>query len=103
MCNHKAVGKWRLFWRRFVKTFLSIFFTAEIIGLVTVGPDATLSYDIQCLAGTDEPCQHTVWGRLVICVTCAWAAAHFGWGRFGAGWLIEIVRRSRRRNQEVPS
>lgn len=96
MCHHRSVGKWRKWWAAWSLTVLSTFLTAEIIGLVTVGPEATLSYDIQCRAGTDEPCPHTALGRLVIVAFFAWATAHLGWGRFGAGWLFNFCRRFRR-------
>ena len=98
MCHHRAVSRWRKWWGRFGATFGLTFLVAEIYGLITVGPEATWSHDLQCRAGTNERCPHTPLGRFVIVTVCAWGAAHLGWGRCGAGWFVNFCRRFRRPN-----
>jgi hypothetical protein len=92
MCNHRTVGFWGRFWTWFARVVVGVFVTAETIGLVTVGDEATLSFDLQTKAGTTAvPCRHTITGRFVIVAFCVWLAAHLGWGRFGIGWLVRRI------------
>jgi hypothetical protein len=99
VCNHKTAGRWGRIWTAWAYTAAGSFAALEAYGLVTEGPDATLSIYLRRRAGLLEPCAHSRLGRLAIVGFSGWLAAHLGWGRFG----IAPRRHTHRHNQEVPS
>lgn len=87
MCEHRGRDPWSRLWGRILVAWIVSFLVPEVVGLIRVGPEATLSHYLQRRAGVLEPCRHTPLGRFVILTACAWLAAHIGWGKFGTGVL----------------
>lgn len=91
MCEHRASDRWSRFWGWAVVVWTVSFAVPEAVGLIRVGPEATLSHFLQRRAGVLEPCSHTPLGRFVVVTVGLWLIAHLGWGL--AGWAPPPLRR----------
>jgi hypothetical protein len=83
MCDHRVSGRHGRLWTVWASAALGSFTVLEVYGLITEGPDATLSTYLRRRAGLLEPCAHSTLGRAVILAFAGWLAAHLGWGRVG--------------------
>lgn len=83
MCSHRTAGRYGRLWTAWASAALGSFAVIEAYGLITEGPDATLSTYLRRRAGLLEPCVHSRLGRAAVLTFCAWLAAHIGFGRLG--------------------
>jgi hypothetical protein len=83
LCSHKTIGRWNTRWSIWSSAAVGSFAVLEVYGLVTEGPDATLSTFLRRRAGLIEPCAHSAIGRVAILAFAGWLAAHLGWGKAG--------------------
>lgn len=93
MCSHRTEGPFGRAWRRFCVAALGGFIVLETTAIATGG--ITLSTFLQRLFGLEEhePCRHTQAGRVFVVGFAAWLAAHIGFRRFNAGWLLDLIRK----------
>lgn len=83
MCSHRASGRYGRIWTAWASAAIGSFAVIEVCGLITDGPDSTLSTYLRRRAGLLEPCVHSRLGRAAILCFSAWLAAHLGFGRLG--------------------
>lgn len=103
MCTHRVTTRWGRIWDTYTAAVVTTFVVLETYGLVTEGPDATYSHNVQTKVGAVTPCRHTWIGRLSLASLFGWALVHLGWGRGGLNTVRRVLHKFSRAGRSPAS